>query len=403
MIKHPAAIVLGIDTPIGVTVIRELGQNGVRVHGIGRNNQAIGRGSRYCTSFSVRPSGLIKDWLPALIRQTGAKALLAISEDDLVALAALPQEIEGCQILTPRGEPLMIVLDKAQTLTHAQAIGIDVPLSWQPVKGEDFAVRAATLRYPIIAKWADPPAMVDRLAAAGLPLIKAEYVHSAAALCALINRYEGVGAWPLIQSYCPGVGLGQMMHMADGKATLRFQHRRLHEMPPEGGISTLCTDEPLTQHQAQIAKSEALLARIGWDGPAMVEYRHDPSTGRYWLMEINGRFWGSLPLASHCGARFAWESYRRAVLGQTNMLPTPKHRHARYMIPETRRLIQIIFKRSAIADPRFKPTPVADLWRYLSGFFDPKMRYFLFRWSDPGPLFVDIKSVLIKAVRRENP
>ena len=84
----------------------------------------------------MRPSGPIKDWLPALIRQTGAKALLAISEDDLVALAALPQEIEGCQILTPRGEPLAIVLDKAQTLAHAQAIGIDVPLSWQPVKGE---------------------------------------------------------------------------------------------------------------------------------------------------------------------------------------------------------------------------------------------------------------------------
>jgi predicted ATP-grasp superfamily ATP-dependent carboligase len=403
MIKRPVAIVLGIDTPIGVTVIRELGENGVAVHGIGRNHKAIGRGSRYCTSFSVRPAGLIADWLPVLITQTEAKALLAISEDDLVALAALPHEVEGCQILTPRREPLAIVLDKAKTLAHAQAIGIDVPLSWQPVAGEDFAVRAATLSYPVIAKWADPPAMVERLAALGLPLIKAEYVHSAVDLCALISRYEALGAWPLIQSYCPGVGLGQMMHMASGKATLRFQHRRLHEMPPEGGISTLCRDEPLTQHQAQMAKSEALLARIGWDGTAMVEYRYDPTSGRYWLMEINGRFWGSLPLASHCGATFAWESYRRAVLGQTNLLPAPKHRRARYMIPETRRLIQILFKPALVADPGFKPTPMADLLRYLSGFFDPAMRYFLFRWSDPGPFLVDIKSILVKAVRRGKP
>lgn len=28
----------------------------------------------------------------------------------------------------------------------------------------------------------------------------------------------------------------------------------------------------------------------------MVEYRHDPKTGKYWLMEVNGRFWGACRL-----------------------------------------------------------------------------------------------------------
>ena len=36
----------------------------------------------------------------------------------------------------------------------------------------------------------------------------------------------------------------------------------------------------------------------------MVEYRHDPLSGQYWLMEVNGRFWGSLPLATAAGADF---------------------------------------------------------------------------------------------------
>ena len=56
----------------------------------------------------------------------------------------------------------------------------------------------------------------------------------------------------------------------------------------------------------------------------MVEYRHEPGSGRYWLMEVNGRFWGSQPLAWHCGAHFAWESYRRSVLGQGDAAPAPR-------------------------------------------------------------------------------
>src|SRR5690606_28748671 len=101
-------------------------------------------------------------------------------------------------------------------------------------------------------------------------------------------------------------------------ATLCFQHERLHEWPPEGGVSTLCRSVPLERHQEQMAKSVALLVSLGWSGPAMVEYRYDPGRGRYVLMEINGRFWGSQPLAYHCGAHFAWEGYRRAVLGATD-------------------------------------------------------------------------------------
>jgi predicted ATP-grasp superfamily ATP-dependent carboligase len=400
MNAYPKAMLLGVDTPIGVTVLRELGEHGVPVHGIGRSADAIGAASRYCRGFSIRPDAMVCDWLPDLISKTGAKALFAISEGDLVALAKLPPVVNGCQIVTPRAEPLAIVLDKSETLKRATAIGIDIPMSWQPLAVEDMPLRARTLSYPVIAKWADPTAMADRLAALGLPLIKAEYLRTADALIALIDRYAPLGAWPLVQSYCPGFGLGQMIYMSSGEAVLRFQHRRLHEMPPEGGVSTLCVTEPLTHHAVQMAKSVALLASIGWEGPAMVEYRHDPNTQSYWLMEINGRFWGSMPLASHSGVEFAWESYRRHILMQTNnMQPEIKPRSARYMIPETKRLIKLLLKPKSIADPFFKPTPLADFGRYVSGFFDPKMRYYLFRWRDPGPFFADIKTVLLKALR----
>jgi predicted ATP-grasp superfamily ATP-dependent carboligase len=400
----PTAIVLGVDTPIGVTVMRELGINGVPVHAIGRSSDSIGRASRYCTGFSVRPEGPLDEWLPDLIRSVGAAALLAVSEGDLVALSAMDEVVEGCQILTPRATPLAMVLDKRATLKAAAAMGMTVPISWQPVASDDRLLRARTLIYPVVVKWADPPLVADRLQSHGLPLIKAEFVHNVDALLAVLARYDPLGLWPLVQSYCPGNGLGQMLYMDGGQATLMFQHRRLHEWPPEGGVSTLCTAEPLALHADQMEMSEALLAAIGWQGPAMVEYRHDAETGSYALMEINGRFWGSLPLASHCGVLFAWESYRRNILKQsTPSAPAYPIRRARYMIPETRRLFTLLFRRGVIADPFFKARPTEALLSYLGGFFDPKMRYFLFRWRDPGPFLADMRSLLFKLVRRETP
>ena len=402
MSDFPVAIVLGLESAIGLTVVRELGERGVPVHGLARAPAAIGAASRYCRDWSLRPAGDPADWLPALIARTGARAVFAISEGDLLALSALPPMIGDCHILVPRRDRLDSVIDKRRTLDIAQHVGLLVPQTWQPAAGEDFAARAAAMQYPLVAKWANPPAVIDRLEQAGLEWIKAAYVHTPRELLALLDRYAPVGVWPLIQQYCGGVGLGQMLYMAEGRATLRFQHRRLHEWPPEGGVSSYCRAEPAHLHDAQMALSEKLLVALDWEGPAMVEYRYEPDSGRYWLMEVNGRFWGSLPLARHCGATFAWESYRRVVLGRTDPAPTPRDDlRARYMVPETKRLVRLLLAADRIGDPFFRPRPIADLIGYLATFFDPRGRYYVFNASDPRPFLRDVTQMVRKALRLE--
>ncbi|MGC4252513.1 MAG: carboxylate--amine ligase, partial [Sphingobium sp.] len=285
MTRLAGAIVLGLDSAIGLTIMRELGQHGVPVHGVGRSTSGAAAASRYCTTAFERPEGPIAAWLPELIARTGAGAVFATSETDLLELAGLPPRIGDCHLLVPRMDPLQKVLDKNRTLAAAAEAGLLVPHSWQPLAGEDFADRVAALRYPVVAKWANPPEAMRRLAAHGLEWIKADYILSAGELARRLERYRPVGCWPLIQEYCGGWGLGQMLHMEDGRATLRFQHRRLHEWPPEGGVSTLCRAEPPERHAAQMALSEKLLRALDWQGPAMVEYRHDGT--HYWLMEVN--------------------------------------------------------------------------------------------------------------------
>ena len=200
----PPVLLLGIDTPIGLSVVRELGRHGVPVHGIGRSDAAIGAHSRWIAGASVRQRGPLGDWLPALIRQTDAKALFAISEGDLIELSTLEPLIEGCRILTPRAEPLALVLDKSATLARAHALGIDTPESWQPHVDEDFAARAAGLAYPVVVKWPDPMAVMAVLASQGLDFVKAEFASDATALLAILDRYRPLGTWPIVQGYCPG-------------------------------------------------------------------------------------------------------------------------------------------------------------------------------------------------------
>jgi predicted ATP-grasp superfamily ATP-dependent carboligase len=195
------------------------------------------------------------------------------------------------------------VLHKDQTYAAAGSVGIHVPRTLHPASLEEAAAAAPGLRYPVILKWADPNGAMQPLRRAGLSLDKLRYCADADELMAGLRRYEAVGIYPMVQEFCAGYGLGQFVLMRDGQAHCLFQHRRVHEWPPEGGISTLCVSLPPDQHAGLMEQSVALLRALDWEGVAMVEYRYDPATGRAALMEINGRFWGSLPLACQAGAQ----------------------------------------------------------------------------------------------------
>jgi hypothetical protein len=149
--------------------------------------------------------------------------------------------------------------------------------------------------------------------------------------------------------------------------------------------------------------SEELLRGLGWEGHAMVEYRFDEARNRYVLMEVNGHLWGSLALSSACGAEFAWEAYRRRVLGDTEDAPPPRAGlAARDLIKETRRLRRVFGARRGEDDPNFVATPWLDLRRYLLGFIDPGTRPYVFSWRDPLPAFWSLGATLTRTVRPAN-
>ncbi len=102
----------------------------------------------------------------------------------------------------------------------------------------------------------------------------------------------------LVQTTVPGRGVGVELLARDGRILTAFQHERVHE-PPAGGGSSYRRSAALDP--GMLDASRRLVEATSMSGVAMFEFKRDPATRRWWLMEINGRLWGSLPLTIAAG------------------------------------------------------------------------------------------------------
>ncbi|MFM2449122.1 MAG: hypothetical protein RIS44_1572 [Pseudomonadota bacterium] len=398
-------IVLGLETQIGLGLVRELGRAGVKVIGVTHSAHDIGLRSKYLSESHVVPhrrNAALLQRLQEIARSHGGATLLTVSEVNLKWLATCRDELGAAlhplRLVVPQSRQLALVLDKEKTLALAKEVGVPVPQTVLPGSATDPGLNQ--LRFPVVLKWADPEKVSGLLQAARLPLHKAEFAMDLQALQRALQRYDGVGHWPLVQEYAPGQGLGQFFYMHQGQALRVFQHRRVAEWPPEGGYSSVCDAVPLTEHTELQALSHKLLCAMQWEGVAMVEYRHDPATGRSVLMEINGRFWGSFPLAVHCKAGFAVLSHAVGGLGQVPPLPQMRtDLRCRMVLTEVKRLLRITLKPGQIKDPMFKVRPLYEWLRFVGDFLKPNVRYFLWSLDDPKPWLADAWGMVKKTLR----
>jgi len=395
-------VVLGVDSPIGLSLIRDLGKEQFNVIGIG-SETSIGLASRYCQVPLIRPAKPAE--LLVLLLEIAKKyqplALMTVSESDIILLNKHRAELSpNYFLLFPDDRMMAIALNKASTAAIAAPLGIACPHSWQIDQLSELDEIKQELSFPVVLKWANPHEVMTLLHTAGLPLEKLEYCDDFQMLVEKLSRYQVIEQYPLIQQYYSGHGLGQFFLCDKGKVLMQFQHERVHEWPPEGGTSTLCRSLSLEHHQDCAERSAKLLAKIGWTGVAMVEYRYCPTKQEYVLMEINGRFWGSTPLAIASGVGFASGLVRTLALQQAITQPKIKTRYCRYMVPELRRIHRLMLDKSAIKDPYFRYHRGVEFLRFLFYFIHPACRYYVFSWNDPKPFFTDLKHIVKKILGR---
>lgn len=124
-----------------------------------------------------------------------------------------------------------------------------------------------------------------------------------AAACRRVLSALPRAAFPvLLQRQVSGVGEGLFALRWGGRTVAVFAHRRLREKPLAGGVSVY--RESIALDEALLGPGLRLLEALAWQGVAMIECKREEATGRQVIMEVNGRFWGSLQLAIDAGVDF---------------------------------------------------------------------------------------------------
>ena len=312
---HPAGkvLVLGKDTRSFLSAVRSLGRQGIEVHAAWCTPGLPELRSRYLSRVhAVLPPGEGNDgWLDdlaALLSREGFDLVLPTNDPAVVALQERRGELEPLARIHLLGErAYRVCYDKAATRSLADSLGIPVPREMcvdSPVQPEEvFEVLGRRLVLKPRASFAFGRRKWEhqvRKAATARQL--STYLE------ALLRQGE-----VLIQERCPGHGVGVELLALEGELLMAFQHRRVHE-PLEGGGSSYRVSVPLDPELLEA--SSALARALEYTGVGMFEFRQDPRTGSWVLLEINARFWGSLPLAVACGADFPFALYQLLVEGR---------------------------------------------------------------------------------------
>lgn len=199
----------------------------------------------------------------------------------------------------PPMERLLSCYDKRATIELANRLGIPVPRT-QALTSVDELVEAQ-LSFPCVVKPAHELASVKEV----------RYCEDAAqtrlAVGAMLKALENSGVGVLVQEFVQGPGHGFFALFDHGKPLRIFMHRRLREYPPSGGISTAAAAFYSSRLEDLGLR---LLSTLKWHGAAMVEFKYDIHRKDFFLMEINGKLWGSLELALQAGVNFGADLIR---------------------------------------------------------------------------------------------
>jgi len=281
-----------------LTVARSLGKAGYYVAvGDHETRRSLSFYSKFIRQSLLYPNPLISEgaFLKAVKRiARHFDVIIPILEKSMVPLAKNKEflEGEGTRLLMPDAGPLEVAMDKYRLYIVANSAGVPCPKTLLIEDLRDLRRAVKEIGLPLVLKvrreMSIPPE--KRFA-----IIKAPdnlYLQA--------KRLLRIGGDSILaQEFIKGEKVGCFyLFNRHGDLVAYFCHHRLVETP--GGISAFCESY---FHAEALSNGLKLLKKLKWKGVAMAEFviKED---GKPMLLEVNPRFWGSLPLAIAAGVDF---------------------------------------------------------------------------------------------------
>lgn len=292
-----------------VTVARALHQAGWRVGaGTPRRSGGLVGASRSVgpTHVVPRPRGSLAPFVQAVtdaVEAEGYDLVIGTGDDWMAGLAHAADELP-VPVATPPAPVVGRALDKLSLAEAGRAAGLAAPDTWVP--SADVDPRAVPLPVVVKARAHWRPGVTRR------HRVEARLCRRPEEVADQLSRMRAQGEEPVLQRPVDG-RLGALVGiMHRGRLTARVQQQATHVWPTPSGASARAVTVPVDPALAR--RCEAMLRTLGWDGLVELQFLTDDA-GTSWLIDLNGRPFGSLALSESArpGMVDAWV---RSTLGR---------------------------------------------------------------------------------------
>jgi len=385
--KACAALVLGEDTKAFLAVIRSLGRAGLEVHVAWCPWNSAALESRYISHIHALPQYRSDkhDWLEAfnrLCREHHFELIIPCSDATILPLQLHRRELEFATRVCPMPDDVYRTFFSKEE-TYVLARGLGVPLPEQVAAGTMEQVREAAERfgYPIVLK---PKASAAKTnPQVRQPVVKVRREQDLETIAAPVLHNGEI----LVQQNFQGVGIGVEVLAKDGEILTAFQHERIHE-PRRGGGSSYRKSVPL--HDGMLDATRRLMKAVRYTGVAMVEFKYNPRTDLWVLIEINARFWGSLPLSIAAGLDFPRYLYEMLCRGRTDFPQRYRlNLYARHWSTDLQWMLGNL--RDDHRDPDLMSLPLHKVAAEIVNVALLRERSDTLVWDDPRPALGDLR------------
>jgi predicted ATP-grasp superfamily ATP-dependent carboligase len=369
-----------------LALVRSLGQRGIYVAVGEENHPCLASVSKYCKySFTyASPSKSPRPFIDSILKELRREKysmIFPMTDITCYLVSEYRNEIgDYTQIPMVDRETFAKASEKLEVIETCKKLGLAVPQTWVIKERADLDDIIENLPFPVVIKPRRSRYLIDN----GWILTGVDYAFSADELRRKIDNHDRRIPLPLIQERIIGQGAGAFAIFNRGEPRAIFSHKRIREKPPSGGVSVLCESAPV--NPAMRDYTIKLLKDFGWHGVAMVEFKIDSRDNLLKIMEINGRFWGSLQLAINAGVDFPYMLYRMTKDGDIpEQFDYKIGVQSRWLMGDVDHLMMVMLKsRKALRLPQGHPGRLKSLYEFMK-FYKPRMKYDVLRIRDIRP------------------
>ncbi|USZ66729.1 carboxylate--amine ligase [Halorussus salilacus] len=392
---HDTSVVVpAIDVASSTACLRSLGRSGIRTIAVSELDDPPGFRSKYADETVSTPDpcediSAYAEALLSLAKREDVLTIVPLRETDVFALAKRRGAFEAhVETPWPDLDTLRGAQDRIELFEAAAEAGVSAPETASFDDWTDWDVEVVVKpRYTL-----PTPEYVGKEAASAFPQRSTTYVEPGRTP----DRDELVaemGHVPLVQEYVPDTSeYGFFALYDEGEAVATFQHRQRRGYKYCGGPSAYRESVDIPELDAA---GRALLDELDWHGLAMVEFLRNPETGAFELMEVNPRFWSSLPFTVQAGVDFP-DLYRSMAEGDLPDDP-PEYEvgiAGHLLRGELLHLHSILFEDYPLVErPSFAETASEVL-----GSVADSPRFDYLSADDPGPFVRDFERVVEDAL-----